>query len=110
MLEDVPGDENDSSLKWVIIKGEYVIYIGQLDSNGKRTGKGVLINPNNVFAGEFKYDLPNGKGYTYNAKNEKQYYCTYINGVGQGDKVTPEEEAEIKKAEEEERKRLEEEE
>ena len=29
MLEDVPGDENDSSLKWVIIKGEYVIYIDQ---------------------------------------------------------------------------------
>ena len=95
MLEDVPGDENDPSLKWVIIKGEYVIYIGQLDSNGKRSGKGVLINPNNVFAGEFKYDLPNGKGYTYNGKNEKQYYCTYVNGVSKGDKVTPEEEEEI---------------
>ena len=110
MLEDVPGDENDPSLKWVIIKGEYVIYIGQLDSNGKRSGKGVLINPNNVFAGEFKYDLPNGKGYTYNGKNEKQYYCTYVNGVSKGDKVTPEEEEEIKRAQEEERKRLEEEE
>ena len=110
MLDDVPGDENDPSLKWVEIKGEYVIYIGQVNSEGKRTGKGILINPNNVFAGEFKLDLPNGKGYTYNGKNERQYYCTYVNGISQGDKVTAEEEAEIKKAEEEERRRIEEEE
>ena len=110
MLEDVPGDNNDSSLKWVVIKGEYVIFIGQVNNDGKRTGKGVLINPNNVFAGEFKNDLPNGKGYTYNSKNERQYYCTYVNGVSKGDKVTAEEEAEIKKIEEEERKKKEEEE
>ena len=110
MLDDVPGDENDSSLKWVVIKGEYVIYIGQVNNQGKRTGKGILINPNNVFAGEFKQDLPNGKGYIYNGKNERQYYDTYVNGLPQGDRVTAEEEAEIKKAEEEERKRIEEEE
>ena len=110
MLEDVPGDNNNSSLKWVVIKGEYVIFIGQVNNDAKRTGKGVLINPNNVFAGEFKNDLPNGKGYTYNAKNERQYYCTYVNGVSKGDKVTAEEEAEIKKIEEEERKKKEEEE
>ena len=110
MLDDVPGNENDSNLKWVEIKGEYVIYVGQVNNEGKRTGKGILINPNNVFAGEFKIDLPNGKGYTYNAKKERQYYQTYINGVGQGDKVTAEEEEIMKKAEEEERKRIEEEE
>ena len=110
MLDDVPGNENDSSLKWVVIKGEYVIYIGQVNNQGKRTGKGILINPNNVFAGEFKQDLPNGKGYIYNGKNERQYYDTYVNGLPQGDRVTAEEEAEIKKAEEEERKRIEEEE
>ena len=110
MLDDVPGDENDSNLKWVVIKGEYVIYVGQVNQDGKRTGKGILINPNNVFAGEFKYDLPNGKGYTYNGKNERQYYSMYENGVRKGDIVTAEEEAEMKRAEEEERKRLEEEE
>ena len=106
MLEDVPGDENDSNLKWVVIKGEYVIYVGQVNQDGKRTGKGVLINPNNVFAGEFKYDLPNGKGYTYNGKNERQYYAMYENGVRKGDITTAEEEAEMKRAEEEERKRI----
>ena len=57
-----------------------------------------MINPNNVFALEFKYDLPNGKGYTYNAKNEKKYYGMYENGVRTGDIVTSEEEAEKKRA------------
>ena len=57
-----------------------------------------MINPNNVFALEFKYDLPNGKGYTYNAKNEKQYYGMYENGVRTGDILTSEEEAEKKRA------------
>lgn len=75
----------------------------------KRTGKGLLINPNNVFAAEFNNDLPNGKGYTYNGKKEKQYYAMYENGIRVGDIVTAEEEAEIKKAEEEARRKLEEE-
>ena len=97
-------------LKWVLIKGEYVIFVGQVNQDGKRTGKGVLINPNNVFAGVFKFDLPNGKGYTYNAKRERQYYAMYENGVRTGEIVTAAEEAEMKRLEEEERKRIEEEE
>ena len=62
------------------------------------------MNPNNVFAGEFKNDLPNGKGYIYNAKKERQYYNTYVNGVAKGEKVTTEEEELFKKVEEERRK------
>ena len=68
-------------------------------------GKGVFINPNNVFAGECKYDLPNGKEYTYNSKNERQYYFTYINWVSNVDKITAEKEAEIKRIEEKKRKK-----
>ena len=109
MLDDLDGDENNKDLKWVVIRGEYVIYVGQVNQEGKRTGKGLLINPNNVFAAEFNNDLPNGKGYTYNGKKEKQYYAMYENGIRVGDIVTAEEEAEIKKAEEEARRKLEEE-
>ena len=112
-LEDVPGNENDPNLDWVIIRGEYVIYVGQINREGKREGKGILINPMNTFAGEFKNDLPNGKGYTYNANKEKLYYYTYVNGIRKGNKVTAEEEERMKEEErkaEEERKRLEEEE
>ena len=41
MLDEVPGNENDPNLKWVEIKGEYVIFIGQVNAEGKRTGKGI---------------------------------------------------------------------
>ena len=108
LLGDVPGDDQDSNLQWVVIKGEYVIYVGQINKDGKREGKGLLINPTNIFAGEFKNDLPNGKGYSFNANKEKLYYYIYENGKRKGNKVTPEEEAAMKA--EEERKRLEEEE
>ena len=106
-LEDVPGNEEDPNLEWVVIKGEYVIYVGQVNKDGIREGKGLLINPMNVFAGVFKNDLPNGKGYSYNANKEKLYYDTYVNGRCKGNKVTPEEEAKMKE-EEEEKKRQEE--
>ena len=105
-FERVPGDEEDPNLKWVVIKGEYVIYVGQVNEEGQRTGKGLLINPNNIFAGVFKNDLPNGKGYVYNANKEKLFYSTFVNGMRKGDKITPEEE--LKLIEEEEKKRQEE--
>ena len=91
LLDDVPGDDQDSNLQWVVIKGEYVIYVGQINKDGKREGKGLLINPTNIFAGEFKNDLPNGKGYSFNANKEKLYYYIYVNGKRKGNKVTPEE-------------------
>jgi hypothetical protein len=114
-LEDVPGNEEDPNLGWAVIKGEYVIYVGQVNREGKREGKGLLINPMNIFAGVFKNDLPNGKGYTYNSNKEKLFYYTYINGIRKGNRVTAEEEKQMKEEEErirleEERKRLEEEE
>ena len=104
-FERVPGDEEDPNLKWVVIKGEYVIYVGQVNEEGQRTGKGLLINPNNIFAGVFKNDLPNGKGYVYNANKEKLFYSTFVNGMRKGDKITPEEELKLI---EEEKKRQEE--
>ena len=111
-LDDLNGNDDDPNLEWVIIRGEYVIYVGQINNEGKREGKGLLINPMNTFAGVFKNDLPNGKGYTYNANKEKLYYYTYVNGIKKGNKITAEEEAIMKEEErkaEEERKRLEEE-
>ena len=105
-LEDVPGNEEDPNLEWVVIKGEYVIYVGQVNKEGIREGKGLLINPMNIFAGVFKNDLPNGKGYSYNANKEKLFYATYVKGIRKGDKVTPEEEEELKRLKREEEERL----
>jgi hypothetical protein len=47
-LDDVPGNDEDPNLQWVVIKGEYVIYVGQINKDGRREGKGLLINPMNI--------------------------------------------------------------
>ena len=73
----------DAFLKWGIVRGEYVIYIGQFKDK-KKEGKGLFINPNNIFAGQFKNDLKNGIGYTYNKEFQKLYHCNYVNGVREG--------------------------
>ena len=107
LLDDVTLSKQNSNLKWGIIKGEYVTYIGQFNGD-KKEGKGLFINPNNIFAGEFLNDQQNGVGYTYNKDFTRLYYCTYVNGVRKGKPITPEDEQKMKE-EEEEKKRLEEE-
>ena len=104
--EIILSDPNASSNRWGVEKGEYVTYVGQYNGDQKE-GKGLFINPNNIFAGEFKYDQQNGIGYTYNKDLTKLYYCYYINGARKGKPITAEEEQRIKE-EEEELKRLEE--
>ena len=100
LLDDLEVAETDSNLQWGIIKGEYVIYVGQFKGD-KKQGKGLYINPNNIFAGEFKDDQQNGKGYTYNKNLEKIFYCTYENGQRKGRPVSVEQELEeIAKAKE----------
>ena len=106
LLDEIQTTNNNSNLRWGIIKGEYVTYVGQFNGD-KKEGKGLFINPNNIFAGEFKYDQQNGIGYTYNKDFTKLYYCNYINGCRKGEPITPEEEQRLKE-EEEEKKRAEE--
>ena len=107
LLDEITlSDPNASSNRWGVEKGEYVTYVGQYNGDQKE-GKGLFINPNNIFAGEFKYDQQNGIGYTYNKDLTKLYYCYYINGARKGKPITAEEEQRIKE-EEEELKRLEE--
>ena len=91
LLDEIELSTTNSNLKWGIIKGEYVTYIGQFNGE-KKEGKGLFITPNNVFAGEFKDDQQNGIGYTYNKDLSKLYYCNYVNGTRKGKPITPEEE------------------
>ena len=83
LLDEIPKSKMDPFLKWGIIKGEYVTFIGQFKDKRKE-GKGLFINPNNIFVGEFKNDLKNGIGYTYNKKFQKLHHCNYVNGVREG--------------------------
>ena len=105
LLDDIELTEKNDNLKWGVIKGEYVTFVGQFNGD-KKEGKGLYINPNNIFAGTFKNDQQNGKGYTYNKDLEKIFYCMYENGQRKGKPVTAEQEleaieAEKQKAEEE---------
>ena len=93
LLNDIEVEETNSNLKWGVIKGEYVIFVGQFNGD-KKEGKGLYINPNNIFAGEFKNDQQNGKGYTYNKDFEKLFYCMYENGQRKGRPVSAEKELE----------------
>jgi len=95
LLDEVTLSNENSNLRWGIIKGEYVTYVGQFNGD-KKEGKGLFINPNNIFAGEFKDDQQNGIGYTYNKEYTKLYYCNYVNGARKGKPITPEEEDKIK--------------
>ena len=98
LLDDIESTQTNSNLKWGIIKGEYATFIGQFNGD-KKEGKGLYINPNNIFAGTFLNDQQNGKGYTYNKDLEKIYYCMYENGQRKGRPVTMEQELEeIEKA------------
>ena len=98
LLDDIDLEETNNNLKWGIIKGEYVTYIGQFNGD-KKEGKGFLINPSNIFAGAFKNDQQNGKGYTYNKNLEKLFYCIYENGQKKGRPISVEKELEeIEKA------------
>ena len=86
LLDDIPKSKMDAFLKWGIMRGEYVTYVGQFKDRRKE-GKGLFINPNNIFAGEFKNDLQNGIGYTYNKELKKLYHCNYVNGTIDGPKI-----------------------
>ena len=104
LLDEIPlSNSSSSSNSWGIMKGEYVTFIGQYNGDQKE-GKGLFITPNNVFAGEFKNDLQNGLGITYNKDCTKLFTATYVNGMRKGNAVTPEEEEEKKKEEEQKKK------
>ena len=106
LFDDLEIKETNSNLRWGIIKGEYVIYVGQFNGE-KKEGKGLYINPNNIFAGQFINDQQNGKGYTYNKNLEKIYYCMYENGQRKGRPVTANQELEeIAKAKEKEEEEM----
>ena len=98
LLDEIDMEETNKNLKWGIIVGEYVTYVGQFNGD-KKEGKGLLINPSNIFAGTFNNDQQHGKGYTYNKNLEKLFYCIYENGQKKGKSVSVEQELEeIEKA------------
>ena len=103
------NDNSNCNLRWGVIKSEYVIYIGQINEKELKQGKGLLINPKNIFSGEFINGQQHGKGYIYNHKKIKLYYYNYKNGKRIGYPVSIADEEKKKEIElQKEKKRLEE--
>ena len=105
LLDDLSYKYDNNDLKWGIIKGDYVTYVGQINEKGLKQGRGLLMNPRNIFAGNFINNQPNGKGCIYNYKKEKLYYYDYKNGKIIGKPISVEDEQkniekELKKEEE----------
>ena len=111
LLDDIEcqTDNSNSNLKWGVIKADYVIYIGQINDKQIKHGKGLLINPKNIYSGEFVNGHQHGRGYVYNNKKRKLYYYNYNYGKRVGLPVLIEEEGKIKEIElKKEKQRLEE--
>ena len=95
LLDDIEitlEDYDKYRKEWGIIKTKYYIFIGELSGDVK-FGKGLYINQNNIFAGQF-YSYQTGKGYTYDSNFRKLYYCVYKDGHPEGEPVTYEKELE----------------
>ena len=84
-LNEIPNNNDNNNLKWGTIKVnnsqlQNYLYIGQI-LNDQKEGKGIFIDSSFVFVGEYKNNLKNGVGITYqNQKNlQKLNKYNYIN-------------------------------
>ena len=94
LLNDIQIEEPKKTLNWGIIKNEYFIFIGQFNSSNYKEGKGIYINPHNIFLGQFSGDCQSGKGYTYNKNFQKLFYYMYELSQPKGDPVLAEKDLE----------------
>ena len=84
LLLELPESSNESSLKWAIIKEEYVTYIGQVNENKEKEGRGVLVNPKNAFVGQFTENKQNGIGAICDLEGNKKLALKFQNGANKG--------------------------
>ena len=72
----------EKNLRYYEIKNLDGIYVGQVNQDNKKWGRGALINNNgNYFVGYWKNDKKNGKGTEYNKEGEMMNDGEYKNGV-----------------------------
>ena len=84
LLKEIP-DSNNNNLKWGTMNvtngdKEKYFYIGQI-LNEKKEGKGIYIDLYNVFVGQYKDNIKNGIGITFNKKLVKLNKFNYTNGI-----------------------------
>ena len=83
-IKELPvlNKKEEKNLKYFEIKNLDGIYVGQVNNDNKKNGRGALIKNNgNYFIGYWKNDLKNGKGTEYNKEGEVQLDGEYRNGI-----------------------------
>jgi hypothetical protein len=84
LLDEIPTNNFDINLKWGVIKVknnskmQNYVYIGQI-CNEQKEGKGILVDDFGIFVGQYKNNLKNGIGITYNKDFNKLNEYNYIN-------------------------------
>ena len=85
------NQKEESNLRYFEQKNLDGVYVGQVNDNNLKWGRGALINNNNgnYFVGYWKNDKKNGKGFEYNKDGDEIASGEYKNGFlnGQGKKI-----------------------
>ena len=83
-IKELPvlNKKEEKNLKFFEIKNLDGIYVGQVNLDNKKWGRGALINNNgNYFVGYWKNDKKNGKGTEYSKEGEIVNEGEYKNGT-----------------------------
>ena len=81
LILELPETENNSVLKWGVNKGQYVTYMGQVNDKLEKEGRGMILNPKNVFIGQFSANKPNGIGILCDLKGNKLFAAMFESGM-----------------------------
>jgi hypothetical protein len=84
-LQEIPDDLNYKQNDWKKIVFENGVYLGQVDTNGQRTGKGLYIFASGLYiVGYFLINVRNGLFREYNNDHSCYFDGNYVNGIKNG--------------------------
>ena len=77
--------ENERNLSWICVEGENGKYVGQINKNGIKEGRGAFIFQDTVYIGYFVDNKENGQGIIYDISLEHmKYKGNFVDGVKNG--------------------------
>ena len=77
--------EYEKNLFWISRKNENEKYVGQINKNKEKEGRGALITKNNIYIGYFNNNKQNGEGTIYDLNLDNiRYKGNFVNGIKNG--------------------------
>ena len=76
---------NEKDLSWTSVKTKAGKYVGQINKNRKKEGRGLFFTDTNVYLGYFIDNKENGEGILYdNNLSDIKYKGNFVDGVRKG--------------------------